>query len=171
MFLGKAKKGGAETCTKNVHSVPATEIIANVFKAVFERKAWTVVALHLGLQERAAKHRLAGTREFSIDELRTLLRSEAGIHFLSALMDDARPKWWLGFLANVAAGDARRAIRTQQTKLQEAIDAVETLGGTLARAEAALSVSSADSMRTHPDALRAMARPGHCSMAQAKRGR
>lgn len=162
----RANRGGDRTCTKNARLVPATIEIANVFRHLFERKAWAAVGELLGLQERSAKYRLAGEREFTVDELRTLLRSEVGIHFLARLMGEARPRWWQGFLANVAAGDARRAIRKHQRELQEAINAVESLDGTLARAEAALSVSDEDFMRPHVDALRTVARAPHRTLAR-----
>lgn len=46
------------------------------------------------MTERVAKHRLAGTRDYTVEELQALLQSDEGIDFLVALMADAEPKWW-----------------------------------------------------------------------------
>ena len=68
--------------------------ISEIFRSKYPNKTWAFLASCIGLQERAAKHRLSATRPYTVSELRTLLRSEDGLEFLEALMEGAEPKWW-----------------------------------------------------------------------------
>lgn len=165
-----AKSGGAVSYTKRTQNGSVTKSIVLTFREIFPRKTWAAVADMLGLEERTAKHRLRGTRRFSDDEIAELLRSEDGLKFLAAIMGDAKPRWWRGFLAHIAAGNARRAMRAQEQLLREAISAVESVGSAVSQADAALAFQDEDFMRPHVDAMRAVTRVPHSAMAQ-KRGR
>jgi hypothetical protein len=103
----KANSAAPKAWSITPRSVDANAIIADCARAVFGRKTWAQVARILGLSERSAKSRLAREREFTADEIAALLKSEQGIHFLVALVGDARPSWWtallrMGLLGGVA---------------------------------------------------------------------
>jgi hypothetical protein len=152
---GNAKSRGAIGVTRSDQSGALQNAIALAFREVFPRKTWLEIAEWFGLSERGAKHRLAGSREFTADELALMLRSEHGLTFLSAVMADATPRWWVAFKQQVAMKDARRLEAAARRKLQEAIDAEADLSAAISHTDALLDQ---DFVRPHSDALRAMGR-------------
>src|ERR1700744_311201 len=90
-----ANSGGAETgidfsvlgIGSNVNAV-----ISAVLKIKESRKTWgfliDLMPRSFEMTERVAKHRLAGTRDYTVEELQALLRSEEGLDFLVAVMGD-----------------------------------------------------------------------------------
>jgi hypothetical protein len=105
----KANGAGPGSCSTSTRSVDASAILADCCRTVFGRKTGAQVSALLGLSERAAKSRLACEREYTADEIRDLLQSEQGIHFLVALMGEARPAWWVSLLRmGMLGGIARR---------------------------------------------------------------
>jgi len=105
----KANSGGPETRTISPRNVGANDLIVDCARTVFHGKTWAHLSAILGLSERAAKSRLCREREFTADEIASLLRSEQGIRFLVALMADARPAWWTALLRmGMLGGIARR---------------------------------------------------------------
>ena len=109
-------RGGAKTGTgspalgikSNVHAV-----ITTILKIKEPRKTWGFLCdllwktSHIEMTERAAKHRMSGTRDYSVEEVRALLQSEDGAEILEALMADARPRWWAGVEAAMKIATAR----------------------------------------------------------------
>lgn len=142
--------------------------IALVFRQIFPRKTWLEISQFFGLSERGAKHRLAGSREFSAEEIAIMLRSEHGLTFLSAIMADANPPWWVAFRQQVAIKDARRLEAAARRKLQEALDAEADLSATIAYTEA---LSDQDFTRPHADALRAFRRVPDRAVGQTTKNR
>lgn len=106
----KANGGGAETGIRNAGSGSTSRALVEMAKAISPVKTWGYLADLLKLRERTAKHRASRTRRLKDDEIAALLRSEDGIHFLVAIMDDARPKWWRTMLKMGVLGgiEARR---------------------------------------------------------------
>lgn len=107
VVAGKANRAGSGSWVTPPRNVDTNAVIADYARAVFSRKTWAQLSATLGLSERAAKSRLACEREFTADEIAALLQSEQGIHFLVALMREARPAWWssllrMGLLGGVA---------------------------------------------------------------------
>jgi len=164
---GNAKSRGAVSVTRNDQNGALQNAIALALREVFPRKTWLEVAEWFGLSERGAKHRLAGSREFTAEELALMLRSEHGLTFLSAIMMDAAPRWWVAIRQQVAMKDARRFEAAARRKLQEAIDAEADLSSAISHADALLDQ---DFMRPHSDALRAMARFPDRPVAAPARG-
>lgn len=114
-----------------------------------------------GLKERSAKHRLANSRVYTIEELQALLQSEDGLDYLAALMDDAEPKWWWWAkqVMAVAAIKRRRAEDEQEIlkletsapaehgarrRIKGALDANRNIKASIDRAETALGVRRPD---------------------------
>lgn len=83
----------------------------------FGNKTWAYLAFFLKVGERTAKHRLAGTRPYDFDNLVDLLRSDAGMEVLRALMGD--PKRWPAWFKICAAKikEAKLLTDMQQMKL------------------------------------------------------
>lgn len=153
-----AKPGSAVCVTRNDQNGALQNAIALAFRDIFPRKTWLEIAEWFGLSERGAKHRLAGSRDFTAEEIAIMLRSEHGLTFLSAIMADATPRWWVAFKQQVAIKDARRLETAARRKLQEAIDAEADLSATIAHTEA---LSDQDFTRAHTDALRSFSRLPH----------
>lgn len=169
-----ANLGGAALCTKKTQLVPTWRMLADCARKIFPGKTWADLGLELNLEERVAKHRLKGTRKFSLDELRHLLRSEDGFKYLTALMAGAEPKWWrlcvpLMEVAEVQAMQiaARKRLRRA---VQGALDADRDTTAALGRADALL-VQDADFYRPHADAVGAMAGVPDRAMASPRRPR
>ncbi len=91
--------------------------VNRVLRAKFGRKTWASVALLLGIEERTARHRLAGTRHYDFWNVVRLLRSEIGFEILKALMGD--PKHWPAWFKTCAAKikEAKLLTDMQQMKL------------------------------------------------------
>ena len=165
---GNAKTGSAVSVTRNDQNGALQKAIALAFREIFPRKTWLEIAEWFGLSERGAKHRLAGSREFTAEELALMLRSEHGLTFLSAIMADATPRWWVALSQQVAIKDARRYEAAARRKLKEAIDAEADLSNAISHADALLDQ---DFMRPHSDALRAMSRLPDRALAASSKGR
>jgi hypothetical protein len=165
---GNAKDGGAETGIKNAVLGTTHLRMIETAKAISPVKTWGYLAELLCLKERAAKHRIAGTRELTVDELAALIRSEHGLDFLVALMADAEPAWWRRVKAYFAAIDAQRLQQAARRRLREAIDADADLTAAIGRADALL-VHDEDFYRPHADAVRAAARVSDRAVARKRR--
>lgn len=112
---------------------------------LFGTKPWAALMDALGLSERAAKHRMAGTRAFTLDEAFELLRRPDGYKILSHMMTalpDPKPEWWQIIEPLMEIVDAQRlqlaAQRQIETTLKRTLDADRNLSATLARGHAAL---------------------------------
>ena len=66
--------------------------IIAAFKNLFPQHTRKTLADFLGLSDGAARKKLTGERALSVDELATLLRSEHGLDFLAAIMNESRPQ-------------------------------------------------------------------------------
>ena len=62
-------------------------------RSKFGRKTWAYLALIIKVEERTAKHRLAGTRPYDFLDAVNLLRSEIGFFILKAMMGNDPKKW------------------------------------------------------------------------------
>lgn len=166
---------GAETCTESA----VTCTISDIFRKKYPSKTWGFISNLLGLSERAAKHRLAASRPYTVAELQIILQSEDGFDFLNALMEDAQPKWWWWAKRVIATAERRRqAAELDQEILQLEtsrppdvngrrrikgdLDARTTLGKKFAAAETALGLLA-------PNADRAVDRAMVPAKAPAKR--
>lgn len=109
---------GAETCTESA----VTCTISDLIRSKYPSKTWAFLSNLLGLSERAAKHRLAATRPYTIAELQIMLRSEDGFEVLQLLMDGSQPKWWWWAKRVIATADRRR----QAAELDQEIMLLET---------------------------------------------
>jgi len=141
--------------TKNPNLGTVQVSLMAIAKAISPVKTWAYVATLLCTTERTAKHRLANTREITADEIAKLLRSEDGIHFLVALMADARPSWWKTMLRMGVLGGIERR---READLQLLRNVADVSNQTSAELPAALMVQDSEFYGPVFDALDAVAR-------------
>lgn len=167
------------------------EVISVILRIKEPRKTWGFLCdllwqtSRIEMTERVAKHRLAGSRDYTVEELRALLQSEDGIDFLAALMADAEPKWWWWAkqVMTVAAIKRRRAEDEQEIlkletsapaetgarrRIKGALDANRSIKAAIDRSETALGFSRPDLARRDADAPRGGARLPHRAVASKR---
>jgi hypothetical protein len=172
---GKANSGGAETCTAFTETCTTSRIISETLSRICPEKTWAYIAKLTGINERAAKHRKAGSRRYTAADLAAILRSDNGYVVLAAIMAESNAKWWrvcspLMQVAEVQAMQLRARKKISQA-LQGAVDADSDLTAAIARADALL-VHDEDFARPHADAVRAMAGLSRGAVAApARKGR
>lgn len=151
----KANKDGANLGNGYAVLVSVSVLLANRLRGIAPRKTWAYLVHVLGLGERAAKHRLAistdgltVSRDFTVDELAVLLRSEHGFQFLVDVMADAKPAWWKLCRPLMEAADAQRLQMAARKKIQQALEgalnADNDLTATIDRGQTALALRTTD---------------------------
>lgn len=171
---GKSNSVDAVSGIRNAYVGNISLKISDLFREIFPRKTWSHLGRLIGTKERVSKHRLAGTREYSVEELASLLRSAHGRKVLAVLMGSAKPKWYLRLVQLDAVADAHILARQSERQLERAIAVRDELYATIASAEASLAVRDADFHQHDIDGLRA-ARDGQGAthravVTQTKRG-
>lgn len=105
--------------------------LSKYLRVIFPRKTWAYLSELTGIEESAAKHRLAGTRRYTAEEIAALLRSEQGIQFLVVLMGEARPAWWKAVLRMGLLGSMQRRREADLRLLRGLSDAEQSAAATL----------------------------------------
>jgi hypothetical protein len=95
--------------------------LTDFFVSIKPQKTWSLIADVLGLKEHAAKHRAANHRDYTIEELMVLLRSESGDEILETLMADSEPAWWKALKINLQVSKALAA----QAQWQQSVLALD----------------------------------------------
>lgn len=158
-----AKTRGARTCTKSTAIGTANDAIAYAVREIYSSKTAETLAVWLKIALRTAKHRLAGTREFTVDELETLLHSEHGFKILVALMRRAKraPSWWAVCEPLMDLADAELLVAAIRARTSAVIAKQETADDltTEIRRTQTLAIQGSAQARVQVDALESMARP------------
>lgn len=156
--------GGAKTCTdfpKTCTASPLQIAITDLLRKRNPHKTWAFLAETFGLKERAAKHRLANSVSYTIEELQALIQSEDGLDFLVALMADAEPKWWWWAKQVMAVASIKRRRKEDEQQIMKletsapaevgarrrikgALDANRSISAAVDRAEVALGFQRPD---------------------------
>lgn len=149
--------GAANPGIKNAGTVSIQADLLQCVKTLFPHKAWAHLADFLGLSERGAKHRLAGTRRFTADELCLLLQTDHGFKILTAAMADANPMWWRICRPLMEVAEVQqmqiKANRKLNKAIKDASDADRAIAATIGRADALL-VQDEEFYRGHSRAVR-----------------
>lgn len=106
-----------------------------------------------GYSVRACERWLAESVVIPADALASLLQSEWGRDFLSAVMTDYTPRWWLKLKAWIQAVDLAEAERKHRRKLRELLDDANQAPGA-----AALLLQDEDFYSGQPYPARSLAR-------------
>lgn len=171
---------GAGTCTESAASCTLTQAA----RSLYPSKTWAFLCDVLGIQERTAKHRLSGSRPYTVAELTILLQSEDGIDFLVAIMGDAQPRWWrwmqkvmtLAKVRRRQAEDQQEILKLETSsdvevgarrRIKGALNADRNLSAAIARAETAVGFQRPDRNRGIDNAPRAGASVSHRALAAA----
>jgi hypothetical protein len=166
---------GARTCTIPTESGTINSAIAGIIREIYASKTAETLAAWLKIAVRTAKHRLAGSREFTIDELAALIHSEHGFRVLSAIMAQAKrpPSWWSVCEPLMDLADAEllvQAIRDRTNaaiiKREEDADALETE----IRRTQTLAIHGSGPARAQHHALQSISRSGGRLVAPKVRG-
>lgn len=149
--------------------------VIDTLRKIFPEHARKVLAVTLGISFGAAKKKIEGDRELSLDEFATLLRTPKGFQYLTAVMSDSTVQWWrlLAPMMEVAEVQAmqNRARRKLRNAVQGAMNADADITAACARADALL-VQDEDFHRHQADAVFAMARVSNrAGAAPARKGR
>src|SRR6185503_17459247 len=77
------------------------EAIVRIIKQIYAQDTVKILSGWIGVSLKTAKNRICAQREFSLDEVATLLSSDHGFRVLSAIMEEAAkrpnyraPDWW-----------------------------------------------------------------------------
>lgn len=165
--------GGAKTGTRITQSGTISSVIALRLKEIFPDKTWTYLCELLGVKERVAKHRLAGSRDFSAEDLAKILHSECGYEVLAALMATApnKPLWWRICAPLMRLADVKKMEAAQEriigNVLKDSLDARSSITAARQRAEA-VAIHDPEFHSHTLDALRGMDGVPNRTMAQAK---
>lgn len=132
--------------------------IVDAVHAAFPEHARKLISTLTGLSAGATKKKLEGDRPFHAEELAAMLRTDRGFELLTAIMADAKPRWWVLCSAFMQVREAQRLQAKARAKIRNAVrsalDADADLTAAITRAEA---FSDPDFMRPHADALRTTA--------------
>lgn len=172
---GFAKTGGARMCTTSTANETINSIIANKIRDIYNSKTAETLAAWLKISVRTAKHRLASSREFTLDEVEKLLHSEHGFEILAALMTRAKrpPSWWRLCVPLMDLADAERMVAVVRKRTDAAIrdreEVVDALTTEIRRAQAA-AIHSPEQAGVRLDALRSYAGADRRMVATKGRG-
>lgn len=123
--VGAVPHGGAGVANPLVRSnrtvVRSIDAVALVFAAIWPIKTSVELARRAGVSVRAAEYWLARRSNISADALASLLRSDAGLEVLEALIGDKRPVWWKAFKRQHEISALRRA-QEQQKRVIERLE-------------------------------------------------
>lgn len=109
-----------------------TADIMRISRTCFPVKTSHHLADITGYSVRACERWLSERVVIPSDALAALLQSEWGRDFLSAVMTDNTPRWWLQLKAWIGAVDLAAAERKHRRKLRELLDDANQAPGTAA---------------------------------------
>lgn len=140
-----AKLGYRDSCGESRTILRTNEQVMQKARDLFPTKT----ALHLveitGYSPRAVEYWLSGRSRLPADALASLLHSDRGRNFLSAVMDHATPAWWMRALAYFGLADAAELQAKARRKIKAILDADEDLDTRISEGEAAAIHRSAGS--------------------------
>lgn len=144
---GNANSGSAETALKKLEPGAISFHLARLLRGIYPRKTWRYLGMLIGTTQRVSKHRLAGTRSYSVEEVALLLRTEHGRGVLAVLMGQARPKWYAQFIQQHSIAETKR-------KLAAASAELDAINADIERAETAGRIGGENFLRPDVDGLR-----------------
>lgn len=162
----RANFSTATSCGQTRNKLRMNSEIASTARRLFPVKTALQLVEITGYPLRTVEYWLTGTAKIPSDALAMLLRSDWGVDFLGAVMENARPNWWRKTLAYFAALDAMSLNRRARRKLRDALDADRDTRAAIERADALL-VQDEDFYGAHLDAVRSTA--GASGRAMARR--
>ena len=99
--------------------LPAVEAVSEVARRLWPVKTARHLASRAGTTHRAAEFWLSQQTGMSADALADLIRSDAGLDVLRALIGDAPPSWWPAFAADARAAGIERRLNDLRAEIDE----------------------------------------------------
>jgi hypothetical protein len=100
--------------------LPVVEAVARVAARLWPNKTARHLASRAGTTHRAAEFWLSQQTGMSADALAELLRSDAGLQMLEAIVGDAPPSWWPAFRQDAKAAGLERRLNDLRSEIEEA---------------------------------------------------
>lgn len=116
--VGKANSATAMDCGRNRNALRLTDAVMRAAQAFWPRKTAAELSVRTGFGVRACEYWIARKTEMSADALAALLRSEAGLEVLAAIIGDAKPVWWRQFARTVELSRLRKAQDEARLRLE-----------------------------------------------------
>lgn len=116
---GNASSGPEEAFRESGKSLPTNSIVMRVARGLWPRKTDLELAARTTASDRMARYWLAERYRLSADDLAALLRSDAGLDILEAIMGDAVPAWWRRVKRAASLSALRRAQEEQRQKIEQ----------------------------------------------------
>jgi hypothetical protein len=99
--------------------LPAVEAVSAVARRLWPVKTARQLASRAGTTHRAAEFWLSQQTGMSADALAELLRSDAGLEVLQALIGTAPPSWWPDFRQDAKAAGIERRLNDLRAEIDE----------------------------------------------------
>lgn len=100
--------------------VPVVEAVSRVARRLWPVKTARQLAARAGATHRAAEFWLAHEKGLSADALAELLRSDAGLQMLEAIIGEHKPSWWPSFRAEAKASAIAERLESIRAEIDEA---------------------------------------------------
>jgi hypothetical protein len=100
--------------------LPAVDAVSEVARRLWPVKTARHLAARAGTTHRAAEFWLSSQTGMSADALAELLRSDAGLDVLQALIGDVPPSWWPAFRQDAKAAGIERRLNDLRAEIDEA---------------------------------------------------
>lgn len=113
-----ANQGGAKRCGGDRTALRLTDAVMRAAQAIWPRKTAAELSMRTGTQVRACEYWLSRKTEMSAEALAGLLRSEAGLEILEAIIGEARPAWWKQFARTIEMSRLRKAQDEARRRLE-----------------------------------------------------
>ncbi len=106
---------------------PLSQTIPRLARVLWPAKTDAELASRTGTSDRRCREFLAERAGLSAEALAALLRSDAGLEVLEALIGPARPAWWQRFRRTIELGSMREEIEMQRRSIEAAREALAGL--------------------------------------------
>jgi hypothetical protein len=114
----KANQATATDCGKTRNALRLTASVMQAAQALWPRKTAAELSMRAGTGVRACEYWLSRRTEMSADALAELIRSDAGLEILEAIIGDARPVWWKHFARTIEMSRLRKAQDESRRRLE-----------------------------------------------------
>lgn len=112
-------KNDTETCFgKNRNMLRTIDAVMRAAQRLWPRKTAAELSIRSGVSVRACEYWLSRKTDMSADALASLLRSDAGLDVLEAIIGDAKPKWWKQFALTIEISKARKQQEQTRARLE-----------------------------------------------------
>lgn len=119
--MGKVYSGaGAASFGFGRTGLPVVEAVSAVARRLWPNKTARQLAARAGVTHRASEFWLSQQTGMSADALAELLRSDAGLQMLEAIIGEHRPSWWPSFTADAKAHAIGGRLEALRKEIDEA---------------------------------------------------